>query len=245
MLPKMDGVIAAVICAAGSSNRMGGQKKEYRLLENSGSPQLTVLASSVKVFSEISNIKYILISIPENGEQAARQALPPGLLNNPSGPEVVFVAGGPSRRASVYNALLFLKNIHPGYVLIHDGARPWIDRDLVERCINGAIKHGAVLPVMPLVETPKEIDSTGAVIRHLKRASLVGAQTPQAFVFSKILEAHIKAAKRESSENYEYTDDAEIWGEFIGPVMTVPGSSRNKKITFPEDLPEPRKGVYP
>jgi 2-C-methyl-D-erythritol 4-phosphate cytidylyltransferase/2-C-methyl-D-erythritol 4-phosphate cytidylyltransferase/2-C-methyl-D-erythritol 2,4-cyclodiphosphate synthase len=62
------------------------------------------------------------------------------------------------------------------------------------------------------------------------------AQTPQGFAFPEILRAHEMAAEREVREHYEYTDDAEVWGEFIGPVAVVEGSPRNKKITFPEDL---------
>jgi 2-C-methyl-D-erythritol 4-phosphate cytidylyltransferase/2-C-methyl-D-erythritol 4-phosphate cytidylyltransferase/2-C-methyl-D-erythritol 2,4-cyclodiphosphate synthase len=62
------------------------------------------------------------------------------------------------------------------------------------------------------------------------------AQTPQTFAFPDILRAHEKAAERELREGYEYTDDAEVWGEFIGPVASTPGSAKNRKITYPEDL---------
>jgi 2-C-methyl-D-erythritol 4-phosphate cytidylyltransferase len=74
------------------------------------------------------------------------------------------------------------------------------------------------------------------VIRHLRRAAVVTAQTPQGFAFPGILAAHEQAAEREQAEGREYTDDAEIWGEFRGPVAAVPGSAENRKITFPEDL---------
>jgi 2-C-methyl-D-erythritol 4-phosphate cytidylyltransferase len=62
------------------------------------------------------------------------------------------------------------------------------------------------------------------------------AQTPQGFAFRELLHAHALAAERELRDHHEYTDDAEIWGEFVGPVAVVEGSPRNKKITFPEDL---------
>jgi 2-C-methyl-D-erythritol 4-phosphate cytidylyltransferase len=74
------------------------------------------------------------------------------------------------------------------------------------------------------------------VIRHLRRAAVVTAQTPQGFAFPGILAAHEQAAERERAEGREYTDDAEIWGEFRGPVAAVPGAAANRKITFPEDL---------
>ncbi len=239
----MSGCIAAVICAAGLSSRMGGIKKEYRVLDqvdDEGNP-LSVLGACVRNFSAIKEIKHIVITVPDdsaNGEDAARKVIPLYLLNNPSGPKIFFVTGGSTRQRSVYKALQFLESFHPGYVLIHDGARPWADAELIERVIAGMTLHKAVLPVMPLVETPKEIDNAGFVVRHLKRSAVVSAQTPQGFSFPEILEAHEKASLQEEKSHTEYTDDAEVWAEFVGPVATVPGTALNKKITFPEDLPE-------
>lgn len=244
----MDGLLAAIICAAGSSNRMGGIKKEYRFLNNAdteGNP-LSVLGACIESFASIKEIKFIVITVPDdpvNGEDTARRVIPPYLLHNPLGPQISFVTGGATRRSSVHQALLSLDPVHPDYVLIHDGARPWVDPELIERCIKGMIQYKAVLPVIPLVETPKEIDAQGFVTRHLKRSSVVCAQTPQGFAFPEILRAHEKASLRELNDHKEYTDDTEVWAEFIGPVATVPGSPMNKKITFPEDLPETGKGV--
>jgi 2-C-methyl-D-erythritol 4-phosphate cytidylyltransferase len=146
------------------------------------------------------------------------------------------VPGGPTRRSSVHHGLALLSAYSPGYVLIHDGARPWADRELIERVIEAVIRHKAVVPLLPLAETPKEIDEAGFVRRHLRRALVGTAQTPQAFAFPDILRAHEKAAERELREQYEYTDDAEVWAEFMGQVASVPGSAKNRKITFPEDL---------
>jgi 2-C-methyl-D-erythritol 4-phosphate cytidylyltransferase len=145
-------------------------------------------------------------------------------------------------------------------VLIHDAARPWIGASLIGRIIEAVQQCGAVIPLLPLTETPKEIEApagsplpagfggpagsaaaggTGDFVfikRHLRRADVGGAQTPQAFAFPEILRAHEKAAERECTEGFEYTDDAEVWGEFRGPVAAIPGDPGNKKITFPEDL---------
>ncbi len=239
----MSGCIAAVICAAGSSSRMGGIKKEYRFLnqvDDEGNP-LSVLGACVRNFSAVKSITYIVITVPDdflNGENAARKVIPQYLLNNPSGPRIFFVSGSSTRQYSVYNALQFLEPFHPDYVLIHDGARPWADAELIGRVIEGMTRHKAALPVMPLVETPKEIDEAGFVVRHLKRSALVGAQTPQGFHFLEIFKAHEKASLQKQKE---YTDDTEVWAEFIGPVITVFGSISNKKITFPDDLPEIEK----
>jgi 2-C-methyl-D-erythritol 4-phosphate cytidylyltransferase len=98
------------------------------------------------------------------------------------------------------------------------------------------MRYRAALPLLPLTETPKEYQG-GFVTRHLRRAAVGAAQTPQGFAFPEILRAHEKAAERELADHAEYTDDAEIWGEFMGPVAVIPGAPENRKITFPEDLP--------
>ncbi|GHV29830.1 2-C-methyl-D-erythritol 4-phosphate cytidylyltransferase [Spirochaetia bacterium] len=236
--------IAAVITAAGSSSRMGGGiKKEYRPLgpginDSDGRP-LTVLGAALSAFAANPRIGTIIITIPANvasAEAEARAALPVSLLMKGDRPRIRFVPGGPTRRASVHRALALLSVWNPDYVLIHDGGRPWVDGLLIERIIDAALRKAAVVPLLPLTETPKEFDDAGFVTQHLRRASVGCAQTPQGFAFPQILRAHDLAEERERRENYEYTDDAEVWGEFIGPVAVVEGSVKNKKITFPEDL---------
>ncbi|GHV88517.1 2-C-methyl-D-erythritol 4-phosphate cytidylyltransferase [Spirochaetia bacterium] len=233
--------IAAIITAAGSSSRMGGVKKEYRPLpgqfDDAGRP-LTVLGAAVLAFAAVPRIERIVIAVPasgEYGEAAARASLPEGCLA-PNAAPICFVPGGATRRSSVYQALAVLADYNPGYVLIHDGARPWVDRDLIERTIDAVIAHDAVVPLLPLTETPKEIDGSGFVQRHLKRAQIGGAQTPQGFAYPDILRAHEQAAVREAA-GVDYTDDAEVWGEFRGAVAVIAGSPANRKITFPEDMP--------
>ena len=225
---------------------MGGKKKEYQNLpcpafNSNSAPQekpLTVLGSAVAAFLSCPQISSIVITVPPGGESAAKACL----AGNDE--RLFFVKGGPTRRASVHNALLFLKQHNPSYVLIHDGARPWIKQDLIKAIINAVIRHNAVIPVLPLLETPKEICSAektnGAEIQfikqHLRRGNLCCAQTPQGFKFPEILRAHEKAAEKESLENFEYTDDAEVWGEFIGRVAVISGDPENRKITYPEDI---------
>jgi 2-C-methyl-D-erythritol 4-phosphate cytidylyltransferase/2-C-methyl-D-erythritol 4-phosphate cytidylyltransferase/2-C-methyl-D-erythritol 2,4-cyclodiphosphate synthase len=213
---------------------MGGLKKEYRPLpgrfDSNGNP-LTVLGAAVAAFASVEEIRSIVIAVPPGGEQAALAALPPLAAGY-----IRCVSGGPTRRASVHNALAALKTADPACVLIHDGARPWVDEALIRRVIGAVIAHGAVVPLLPLTETPKEIDGAGFVRRHLKRAQIGGAQTPQAFSYPAILLAHERAAVREREEGVSYTDDAEVWGEFAGPVAVIEGSPQNRKITFPEDL---------
>jgi 2-C-methyl-D-erythritol 2,4-cyclodiphosphate synthase/2-C-methyl-D-erythritol 4-phosphate cytidylyltransferase len=235
--------IAAIICAAGSSKRMGGRKKEYLALpsfskENLLSTPLTVLGAAVSAFAALPQIKPIVITVPPGEESEARSRLPKELISENE--RIFFVSGGKTRRASVHNALLFLASHKPAYVLIHDGARPWIRRELIGEIIEGAIKYGAAIPALPLVETPKELKTSSGEVkfieRHLRRENLCAVQTPQGFAFPEILAAHEKAAEREAKEGFEYTDDAEVWGEFIGQVAVIPGDPENIKITYPEDL---------
>jgi 2-C-methyl-D-erythritol 4-phosphate cytidylyltransferase len=292
--PEAD--VAAVICAAGASARMKGVKKEYRPLPDSN---LTVLGASVSAFAAVPEISVVVIAVPDDpqtGEAAARNALPPEFLSGKTRPAIHFVPGGKTRRASVFNALDFLaaESSSPSFVLIHDGARPWVSPGLIGRLIAAVKKHGAVIPLLPLTETPKELEwgsgtrdqgsgtrdgnsnygiasgmhsdtSNNApqspvpspqspvpiIKRHLRRALVGVAQTPQAFAFPEILAAHQKANFKEEAEGTEYTDDAEVWAAFCGPVAegnlgpigprcrvaAIPGEPENRKITFPEDLP--------
>jgi len=240
--------IAAVICAAGSSSRMGGAKKEYLPLPGA-SASLTVLGAAVSSFAAVPEIRTIVIAVPEEpetGEAAARKALPSEILNGTC-PTVRFVTGGKTRRASVFNALRALAADAPNYALIHDGARPWISPALIERVIKGVKQYRAIIPLLPLTETPKETDlpldgfvgcdSLGPppvfIKQQLKREFIGTAQTPQAFAFLEILAAHEKAA---AQDGREFTDDAEVWAEFCGPVAVIPGETGNRKITFKEDI---------
>jgi len=240
----MDAVIAAVICAAGSSSRMGGVKKEYLRLPGD-SDSRTVLGATVSAFVAVPEINTIVIVVPEDtetGEAAVRKALPPEILAGNAGPIPRFTTGGSTRRASVFNALRALAADTPNYVLIHDGARPWVSPALIERTIRGVKQYRAVIPLLPLTETPKETDlpldgsfDKGPVFikRQLKRAFIGTAQTPQAFAFPEILAAHEKAA---AQDGRDFTDDAEVWAEFCGPVAVIPGETGNRKITFREDM---------
>ena len=247
--------VAVVICAAGSSSRMagGGLKKEYRAMPGSGG-RLTVLGATVRAFAVLPEVQTIVIAVPDDtltGEAAARRAIPRLFLEGRE-PALHFVKGGRTRRVSVFNALSILAQKFgekPGrrsYVLIHDGARPWINPSFVRRIIAEVKKHPAVIPILPLAETPKETTlpingqfGAGATVyvkNHLKRPFVGSSQTPQAFAFPEILELHKMADEHERVTGTEFTDDAEIWGIFHGSVAVIPGDPRNRKITFPEDL---------
>ena len=220
--------IAIIITAAGSSTRIGsGVKKEYLPYKNG--TVLSVCAETfLNAFAEDPEIEItdFIITCPRGGIEECRQA-----LGNVMNSGVHLVEGSDTRQKSVYNGLLAVKG-QPDIVLIHDGARPFVSRNVIIEALEAAIQNGASVPGITPTDTQKEIDENGFVVRHLVRSSLVAVQTPQCFKFKELLEAHGRAA----ADSREYTDDTEIWGEYCGRVRVTKGDVNNIKITYPSDL---------
>lgn len=232
--------IALIIVAAGSSTRMGGQTKKEYLPLNDG----TVLSSVALTFLKSKKINHITVVTPNDGREAAEYAFykDPSIINflKLNNTEVAFVPGGKTRQESVYNALIYLEktNITPDYVLIHDGARPFLTTDLVNKAIENTVRYKASAPAVNPVDTQKEVDSEGFIIRHLVRKNLRSIQTPQGFEYSTILECHKKA----HSDDIEYTDDTEVFDRYNSTkTFLFDGEPENKKITFKEDIPGENK----
>ncbi len=147
---------------------------------------------------------------------------------------VKIVEGGETRAHSVMNALSYVSS---DVVLVHDGARPFIDADTITRVIEGVKEHGAVIPVVPVQDTVKKV-AGNKVTATLSRDELALVQTPQGF-----LTKNLKLAYQKSDLSKPFTDDASIYEQF-GEVFVVDGDKRNLKITTPQDLPkEYRSGV--
>ena len=202
---------------------MGGQtKKEYRLI--AGMP---VLARSVLPFID-AGFSPVVVTIPAGHAEEAAALLRPHVSLD----AVRFVDGGETRQESVFLGLRSLEADAPAIVLIHDGARPWVSAELVLRVAGSAETYGACVPVTEVTEAVKEIVQTGTILRHLPRATIRFAQTPQGFHFDRILDAHRKA--REAGARC--VDDGEVFELFAGPVAWVPGDPDNRKITRERDL---------
>ncbi|MCI7546148.1 MAG: 2-C-methyl-D-erythritol 2,4-cyclodiphosphate synthase [Treponema porcinum] len=222
---------AVIIAAAGSSTRMGGTvKKEYLPLKNG-----TVLSECAKVFLSTLSVKYVVITVPCGGSGEAQKAL---FADDALKPllrtvNLSFVEGGSTRQKSILNALEFLAETDcpPDIVLIHDGARPFVTGEIILRTAEAAAEFGAAVPGIPPVDTQKTVGEDGFISVHLRRASMTAVQTPQGFLFPKLLEAHRKAA----GDDVEYTDDTEIWDKYEGKVKVVEGNACNKKITYAHD----------
>ena len=229
--------IAVIITAAGSSTRMGGTiKKEYLPLGNG-----TVLSACVKAFVNASknqknpfNLSHIIITVPANGTAEATKAVAPFLDTDDVKEKIEYVQGDSTRQKSIFNALEHIKKspVLPDYILIHDGARPFVSEQIIHSVIQNIQEFEAAAPGIKPTDTIKEINEESFIVKHLERSLLTAIQTPQGFVFNKLFDAHKKAA----AENHEYTDDSEIWGKYVGPVKLVPGDPNNIKITYPGDL---------
>ena len=216
--------IAIIITAAGSSTRIGsGIKKEYLPFKNG-----TVLSVCAETFLNACTdfeITDFIVTCPAGGIEKCIEAL------GPLTPEVRIAEGADTRQKSVYNGLLAVTG-NPEIVLIHDGARPFVSRQVIMEALKAALESGASVPGVTPTDTQKEIDADGFIVRHLTRSSLAAVQTPQCFRFKELLEAHGRAA----ADGREYTDDTEIWGAYCGPVRVTKGDVKNIKITYPSDL---------
>ena len=211
---------AAVIVAGGSGARFSssGPRKQYRLLR--GEP---VLSWAVRPFVEHADIGNVVVVLPR--EDAA--APPDWLVRFP----VRVVAGGSTRGESVRNGLEALGARSADVVLIHDGARPFVSRKLIDRVLGACDGYG-IIPGLPLTDTLKEVDGRGMVVATPDRERFRRIQTPQAFPLATILDIHRQALLLGMAA----TDDAALFEHFDHPVRVVEGDPDNIKVTVPIDF---------
>jgi len=222
-LRKDKGAIGAIIVAAGKGSRMGlGFNKVLANLQ--GRP---VIEWTIRKFV-LSNLidTLVLVINPEDREAMAD-------ICGPYTDKIDFIMenGGDSRQDSVYNGLKALPE-ETDIVLIHDGARPFVDREIIEKSIKYAQKTGASCAGLPARDTIKIVDAGNTVISTPDRKTIWHAQTPQAFKKDIIIEAYEKAREK----GILGTDDAELAEAAGYKVLMFEGSSRNIKLTTVEDL---------
>jgi 2-C-methyl-D-erythritol 4-phosphate cytidylyltransferase/2-C-methyl-D-erythritol 2,4-cyclodiphosphate synthase len=218
--------IAAVIVAAGRGTRAGGYlPKQFRQVGGE-----VMLGRTLSMFLEHQNVGTVLPVI--NADDADLYAqLSAGISTNPRLISPVF--GGATRQASVRAGLEALGPRKPDYVLIHDAARPFASNELLSRAITAVQKTGAAIPTLPVTDTVKTIDGLGRVDKTLDRASLRLVQTPQAFAFRPLLDAHRRA---QAAGREDFTDDSAL-AEWAGMKVDVfAGEPGNIKITSAEDF---------
>jgi 2-C-methyl-D-erythritol 4-phosphate cytidylyltransferase/2-C-methyl-D-erythritol 2,4-cyclodiphosphate synthase len=218
----MDGKVAAVVVAAGRGLRAGGgMPKQYRMI--GAAPAIRISLATLSAHGRIASVQPVI-----NPEDARLyEAAAEGLALMPP------VTGGATRQASVRAGLRALAPVAPELVLVHDAVRPFASPALIARAITAAAEHRAAVPVVPLVDTVKTIDASGTVTGTLDRAQLRAVQTPQAFDFAALMEAHRRA---EAAGREDFTDDAAL-AEWAGlKVASFEGEIGNVKLTTADDF---------
>lgn len=214
----------AIILAGGRGSRMqAGINKAYLPLRDK-----PILAHTIDVFNNNKFIDEIILVVGDGEESMFKSHI----LNkiNPWKVKKI-VIGGHERQNSVYNGLINLSD-ECSVVLIHDGARPFVSANVIEKCIEGAKEHGAVTTAVPVKETIKVVRNANIIDYTPDRKDLWITQTPQAFKTDIIIKAHIFA----NESNFVGTDDAMLVEKLGMEVRIVEGEYENIKITTPEDL---------
>lgn len=226
---------AAVVVAAGRGIRIGGDRpKQYRRV--GGQAVLTRTLAALAVHEGITRIQPVIAPDAAAFYHACLADLDPALREKLAEP----VAGGATRQLSVRAGLEALAAAGtPELVLVHDAARPFVDGALIDRALAAGRDHGAAVPGIPVTDTVKRVEELTPGIGHVRetpaRENLRAVQTPQAFVFALLLDAH----RRAGAEALDgFTDDGAL-AEWAGlPVVVFEGDVRNRKITQPADLIE-------
>ncbi len=213
---------AAILVAAGRGLRAGaGGPKQYREIGGQ-----TVIYRAMRAFCDHPQV-FAVQPVVNLDDSAMFNEAVRGLRHEPP------TAGGATRQASVHAGLEALAAQKPDIVLIHDAARPFVTSSVISRAIEAAGRTGAALPTVAVTDTIKQVGEGGNVVATPDRAALRIAQTPQAFKFDVILDAHRRAAREGLGD---FTDDAAI-AEWAGlTVATFEGDPANMKLTTPEDF---------
>jgi len=216
--------ISAVIAAAGEGKRFGGTvRKPYVRL--AGKPLL--LHSAERIAAVEGVVELVVMVHPSDAAMAREEFLPALQQLLPAK-----VSPGASLRQETIRLALRLVNAESDLVLIHDAVRPLVRPDAVERTIRRAAETGAAILASPLKPTVKRRRPDGTIQATVARDELWGAQTPQVFGRTLILEAYDNAERN----GVTATDDAQLVERLGRPVSIVEGPGDNIKVTTPEDL---------
>jgi 2-C-methyl-D-erythritol 4-phosphate cytidylyltransferase len=221
LLPRDVGVI---VVAAGMGSRLGNDvPKQYRPI--AGVP---MVLRALRPFTAHPEVAHVVLVLPPSDA-----ASPPPFLAELRGSSLALVAGGAERGDSVAHGLAALPATCT-VVLVHDGARPFVDRSVIDRVIRHARAGEGAVAAVPLGDTLKEASALdpSLVARTVSRERLWRAQTPQGFPRTLLESAHARASRN----GERATDDAALVEACGGTVRLVPDSTRNLKITTADDL---------
>ena len=221
---------AAIVLAAGQGKRMNSKvAKQYMML---GDKPVLYYALHIMEQSFIDEI--VLVTGPGEEEYCRTE-----IVDRYGFAKVTqIVSGGKERYHSVHNGLCALENVD--YVFIHDGARPFLNDEILKRALDTVKAENACVAAVPVTDTIKIVDDNGYVVDTPDRAHLWSMQTPQTFKYSLIKEAYDILIANETSyieKGIRITDDAMVAETVLEvPVKIIEGSYNNMKITTPDDL---------
>lgn len=220
--------ITAIVLAAGSGSRMKSKTKK-QFMEIKGKP---VIWYSLFEFEKSRVDEIILVTGKEDIDYCKKEIVEKYNLKKIKN----VVAGGSERYESVYNGL---KEVTGNIVLIHDGARPLINNEIIERSIEGTIKSDACVVGVPVKDTIKRANKEGYIIDTPNRSELWITQTPQSFKTDLVKMAYkkMKEELEKGNTTLNITDDTMVVEEFTtNQVRFVQGDYKNIKVTTPEDI---------
>lgn len=220
--------ITAIVLAAGSGSRMKSKTKK-QFMEIKGKP---VIWYSLFEFEKSRVDEIILVTGKEDIDYCKKEIVEKYNLKKIKN----VVAGGSERYESIYNGL---KEVTGNIVLIHDGARPLINNEIIERSIEGTIKSDACVVGVPVKDTIKRANKEGYIIDTPNRSELWITQTPQSFKTDLVKMAYkkMKEELEKGNTTLNITDDAMVVEEFTtNQVRFVQGDYKNIKVTTPEDI---------
>ena len=216
----MNGV---VIVAAGTGSRMNiGINKQFIKLEGK-----EIIAYTIEKFYNNSNIEDIVVVVKEDESEFFKKEI----LDKYNFKNVKIAYGGKERQDSVYNGLKLLDE-KCDVVLIHDGARPFVSDKIIDKSIEEAKEHKAIVVGVPVKDTIKVIDNDKNIVDTPNRRVLWAVQTPQTFDYNILIDAYKDAFKNK----FYGTDDAMLVERIGYKVKMLEGSYNNIKITTQEDL---------
>ena len=213
----------AIIVAAGRGSRAGGARaKQFR--EISGIP---IIIHTLSRFELCETVEEAVVVLPSDACGEFRALAASHGLRKVSRA----VAGGETRAESVWRGLEALRGLGVGVVAVHDGARPFVTPEEIDRTVREARANGAAILAAPVTDTIKETDGA-RVLRTLERARLWRAQTPQCFRHELLRRAYELAL----ASGLDATDDSALVERLGAAVSIVEGGAHNIKITTPQDF---------
>jgi 2-C-methyl-D-erythritol 4-phosphate cytidylyltransferase len=214
--------VGVIVVAGGSGSRTGSDElKQFRWV--AGKP---ALLHSVQAFMARADVAVVVAVLPKS-----HAADPPPWLFQCDVERLLVSVGGRERQESVWNGIEDMPE-EVRYVVVHDAARPLVTDETIDRVIAKAREGAGAIAALPVVDTLKEVDEAGNIVRTVPRSGLWRAQTPQAFPREMLEHAHVDAKQNGVSG----TDDASLLERLGLPVVVVRGHERALKITTESDF---------